>query len=81
MTTRGGAQAAFVAFDLLRLNGEDVRLRPVEKRRETLMRLITRRRSDGTLFSEALAAEGAVVFAKACELGAFEHELCCSRRR
>ena len=33
------------------------------------MRLITKRRSDGILFSEALAAEGAVVFAKACELG------------
>ena len=33
------------------------------------MRLIAKRRSDGILFSEALAAEGAVVFAKACELG------------
>ena len=33
------------------------------------MRLIAKRRSDGVLFSEALAEEGAVVFAKACELG------------
>jgi len=31
--------------------------------------MIAKRRSDGILFSEALAAEGMVVFAKACELG------------
>jgi len=64
---RGGVQAALVAFDLLRLNGDD--LRPIEARREALMRLIAKRRSDGILFGEALAAEGAVVFAKACKLG------------
>ena len=69
MTKRGGAQASFVAFDLLRLNGEDLRLRPIEARREALLRLVAKRRSDGILFSEALAAEGAVVFAKACQLG------------
>jgi len=69
MTKRGGAQAAFVAFDLLRLNGEDLRLRPIEARREALQRLIAKRRGDGVLFSEALAEEGAVVFAKACQLG------------
>ena len=33
------------------------------------MRLIAKRRGDGILFSEALAEKGAVVFAKACELG------------
>jgi ATP-dependent DNA ligase len=33
------------------------------------MRLVAKRRGDGVLFSEALAEEGAVVFAKACELG------------
>ena len=37
-----------------------------EARREALSRLIAG--ADG-VFSEALAAEGAVVFAKACELG------------
>jgi len=67
MTKRGGAQAVLVAFDLLRLNGDDLRLRPIEARREALMRLVAKRRSDGIVFSEALAAEGAVVFAKACE--------------
>ena len=33
------------------------------------MRLVAKRRGDGILFNEALAEEGAVVFAKACELG------------
>jgi ATP-dependent DNA ligase len=67
MTKRGGAQASLVAFDLLRREGEDLRLRPIEARREALKRLVVG--IDGILFSEALAAEGAVVFAKACELG------------
>jgi bifunctional non-homologous end joining protein LigD len=43
--------------------------RPVEKRREALQRLVAKRRGDGVVFSEALVEEGAVVFAKACELG------------
>jgi bifunctional non-homologous end joining protein LigD len=64
-STRG----AFVAFDLLRLGGDDLRQRPLEARREGLMRLVANRRGDGILFNESLAAEGAVVFAKACELG------------
>jgi ATP-dependent DNA ligase len=67
MTKRGGAQASLVAFDLLRLEGEDLRLRPIEARREALKQLVAG--VGGILFSEALAADGAVVFAKACELG------------
>jgi bifunctional non-homologous end joining protein LigD len=64
MTKRGGAQAVLVAFDLLRLVGVDQRLRPIEARREALMQLVDG--VSGILFSEALAADGAVVFAKAC---------------
>jgi bifunctional non-homologous end joining protein LigD len=63
MTKRGGEQATLVAFDLLRLNADDQRLRPLEARREALMRLVAGAR--GIVFSEALAADGAVVFAKA----------------
>jgi bifunctional non-homologous end joining protein LigD len=69
LTKRGWLIASFVAFDLLRLGGDDLRQRPLEKRREALARLIAKRRSDGIVFSEALSEEGAVVFAKACELG------------
>jgi bifunctional non-homologous end joining protein LigD len=60
-------QATLVAFDLPRLNGEGLRLRPLEARREALQRLVAG--VQGILFSEALAADGAVVFAKARELG------------
>jgi bifunctional non-homologous end joining protein LigD len=56
-----------MAFDLLRLDGDDLRLRPIEARREALMRLVGDAKA--VVFSEALAAEGEVVFAKACELG------------
>jgi bifunctional non-homologous end joining protein LigD len=69
LTKRGWLVAAFVAFDLLRLGGDDMRQRPLEARREVLARLIAKRRGDAIVFSEALADEGAVVFAKACELG------------
>ena len=51
---RGGTQASLVAFDLLRLDGDDLRLRPIEARREALLRLVAKRRSDGFLFSEGL---------------------------
>jgi ATP-dependent DNA ligase len=31
MTKRGGEQASLAAFDLLRLSGNDLRLRPIEE--------------------------------------------------
>ena len=66
-TNAGAGQAALVAFDLLSLDGEDLRPRPLEERREALSGLIAG--GDNIVFSEAIAAEGALVFAKACELG------------
>ena len=67
LTKGGGARASFVAFDLLRLDGGDLRLRPIEARREALKRLVAG--AKGIVFRKALAAEGAVVLATACELG------------
>jgi bifunctional non-homologous end joining protein LigD len=67
LNKRGGARASLVAFDLLRRDGDDLRLWPIEARRGALLRLVAG--VDGIQFSEALVAEGAVVFAKACELG------------
>jgi hypothetical protein len=49
--------------NLLRLEGDDLRLRPIEARREALMRLVEG--VTAIVFSEAFAAEAAVVFAKA----------------
>ena len=66
-TKAGGARACLVAFDLLNLNGEDHRQRPLEERRAALSPLVAGVGS--ILFSDALVAEGALVFAKACELG------------
>jgi bifunctional non-homologous end joining protein LigD len=67
LTRRGGESASYVAFDLLSLEGEDLRLRPIEERREALSRLVAG--LNGVLFSEAIEAEGELVFAKACALG------------
>jgi hypothetical protein len=46
---------------------DDLRLRPLGAPREPCIRFVAG--AGGILFSEALAAEGEVVFAKACELG------------
>jgi bifunctional non-homologous end joining protein LigD len=66
-TKDGGQQAAFVAFNLLDLEGDDLRQHPLEERREALAHLVAG--VDDIRFSEALAAEGALVFARARELG------------
>ena len=51
----------------LTLNGEDFRQRPIEERRAALSPLVAGVHC--ILFSDALVAEGALVFAKACQLG------------
>jgi bifunctional non-homologous end joining protein LigD len=66
-TRAGGELASFVAFDLLGLDGDDLRQRPLEERREALPRLVAG--VDAIRFSEAVAAEGATVLAHACKLG------------
>ena len=50
-TRAGGEQAALVAFDLLSLEGDDLRQRPLEERREALSRLVAG--VDGIRFSAA----------------------------
>ena len=66
-TKAGGACASYVAFDLLRLGGKDIRREPIEDRRAELERIV--RGADAILFSESIAAKGELVFAKACALG------------
>jgi bifunctional non-homologous end joining protein LigD len=66
-TNRGAAQAFFVAYDLLSFDGEDWRKLPLEVRRAQLESLVAG--IDGITFSEAVDADGAVVFAHACKLG------------
>ena len=51
-TKAGGARACLVAFDLLTLNGEDLRQRPLEERRHALSQLVAG--ADNIVFSEAI---------------------------
>ena len=57
-----------LGFDLLELDGADLRPRPLERRRAALKRLIGRRKS-GIQLVEILEDAGVVVFAHACKLG------------
>jgi ATP-dependent DNA ligase len=66
-TTLGAAQASFVAFDLLQFTSEDWRKPPLEVLRAQLGSLVAG--IDRLAFSEALNADGAIVFAHARELG------------
>ena len=66
-TKAGAATAAYVAFDLLQLAGNDIRHERLEDRRAELQRIV--KGVDVILFSESIAAEGALVFKKACEMG------------
>jgi bifunctional non-homologous end joining protein LigD len=68
LTRVAGERASFVAFDLLTIDGEDLRLRPLEERRAAVSRLLGDG-GDAILFSESLEADGALVFEKACALG------------
>jgi bifunctional non-homologous end joining protein LigD len=66
-TKAGGARASYIAFDLLSLEGDDLRQRPLEERRKALARLV--RGVDSIQFSQSVAGEGATVFSHACKLG------------
>ena len=67
LTKAGGEQASLVAFDILALKGDDLRQHPLEERRDALSRLVAG--VDDIRFSESVADDGALVFAKARELG------------
>ena len=56
------------AFDLLLLDGDDIRRSPLRERRERLGRLL-REAKPGIRLSEHIEADGATVFAHACKLG------------
>jgi bifunctional non-homologous end joining protein LigD len=56
------------AFDLLELDGKDLRRDPLERRKVLLMRLLARARV-GLQVNDHIAAAGDVVFRHACQLG------------
>jgi bifunctional non-homologous end joining protein LigD len=70
LATSGGSPAVFLyGFDLLALDGEDLRRHPWEIRRATLTGLL-RRAGPGVRLSEHLDGDGETIFRHACVLGA-----------
>ena len=64
----GGAGACLFAFDLLRLNGEDLRTLPLEERQARLQKAL---RGSGEVFrfSEHLEGDGREIYRHDCALG------------
>jgi bifunctional non-homologous end joining protein LigD len=56
------------AFDLLELNGDDLRNEPLEVRKSTLQSLL-RKAKPGVRYNEHLNGDGATIFNHACRLG------------
>jgi bifunctional non-homologous end joining protein LigD len=56
------------AFDLIELDGVDLRWQPLEHRKEKLANLL-RGVHDGVAFNQHFAGEGSIIFQHACALG------------
>jgi ATP-dependent DNA ligase len=65
---RHGADAVLLAFDLLELDGEDLRRIPIEQRKRQLAKLV-RRPQAGIVVNEVFEGDGGVLFQHACKLG------------
>ena len=61
-------EVSLVAFDLLELDGDDVRRQPLLDRKARLAKLVAKVR-DGIEFNEHIEGDGAVIFQHACHLG------------
>jgi bifunctional non-homologous end joining protein LigD len=62
------ARAILCAFDLLELDGKDLRRAPLEERKHTLANLLFRERN-GIVFNQHYDGSGEIVFKRACALG------------
>jgi len=56
------------AFDLIELNGDDLRREPLDTRKATLASVL-RRAASGLRLNEHIEADGSTVFAHACKMG------------
>jgi bifunctional non-homologous end joining protein LigD len=65
---RHDAAAVLCAFDLLELDGEDLRRTPIEERKRILAKLLSHPHG-GIAFNEHYTVEGAIIFKHACALG------------
>jgi bifunctional non-homologous end joining protein LigD len=62
------ASAVHCAFDLLELDGKDLRREPIEKRKELLAQLLAGSQVS-LVFDEYFEEDGAIVYREACKLG------------
>jgi bifunctional non-homologous end joining protein LigD len=60
--------AVHCAFDLLELDGKDLRREPIEKRKELLAELLAGSHVS-LVFNECFEEDGAIVYREACKLG------------
>ena len=65
---RSIASAVLCAFDLLELDGEDLRRKPIESRKSALNNLL-RGQQSGIVFNQHYKARGETIFRVACQLG------------
>ena len=65
---RHGDDAALIAFDLIELDGEDLRRSPIEYRKRKLSKLV-RVPHQGIVLNEHYEGDGDIVFEHACKLG------------
>ena len=65
---RHGGDAVLCAFDLIELDGEDLRRRPIEDRKRKLAKLV-RTPHPGIVLNEYYKGDGEIVFEYACKLG------------
>jgi bifunctional non-homologous end joining protein LigD len=62
-------EMVFIAFDLLHLNGVDVRAAPLVDRKDLLAAILKKSRSKRLRYSEHFATDGATMLEAACKLG------------
>jgi bifunctional non-homologous end joining protein LigD len=65
---RHGGDAVLIAFDLIELEGEDLRRTPIEQRKRKLAKLV-RGPHPGIVLNEIFEGDGDILFAHACKLG------------
>jgi bifunctional non-homologous end joining protein LigD len=64
---RRRGQPVFYAFDLLWMNGEDLRQLPLVRRKERLRRLIDRNKCSSIMYAQHIPTKGTALFTQVCK--------------
>ena len=65
---QNGDDVELCAFDLIEINGKDLRKARIEDRKTALQRLL-RHEPDGIIYNETFDGDGAVIYEQVCKLG------------